>query len=130
MPWVRRSNGRFSNIVQTAPSSPITLKVHSSGILSANGAEQGVTEASPLMKFSGFIDLSEMEDGDKVVIRQYVRVVEGGGYKLYDETEYVGRRKDSLLYITPKVLTFGTKITFQQTEGILKNFEYSFVKED
>lgn len=95
----------------------LTLKEHATGTLIADGFEQTITEAVHLMKISGYIDFSNMEVGDEVVIRQYMRVKEDGPYKKYGEQIYVDVQDPPLLYITTK--KSGKKVYYRFDDNTL-----------
>lgn len=108
----------------------ITLKRRSEGTVKANGSEQTLAKENSLLKLSGYIDLSNIENGDEVVVRQHMKVRPSGEYKQYAEVTYVGVQENPLIYITTKVLGYGGKITLQQTGGTLKSFDYEFISEE
>jgi hypothetical protein len=123
MDWIRHT------AISVSAGGP-SLKKHSSGSIVADGTEQVVAETSSLMKLSGYIDLSNMGAGDRVVIRQYMRLSEGGAYRKYAEDNYAEAQDPPLVYITTKVLVSGSRVTIQQTAGSFKSFDYSFAKEE
>ena len=106
------------------------LKPIKSGNLLANGLEQTLLEFEGVAKIIGYVDLSGMEAGDTVIIRQYMKIVEGGDYKKYAEQPIVGSQPEPLVYITPKETDVAILITLQQTTGTLKRFPHNFMKED
>lgn len=121
-PWIRHT----SPTVETG----LTLKRRVEGTINANSSEQTLAQVNSLLKLSGYIDLSNMEDGDEVIIKQRMRVKPGGNYKQYAKETYVGVQENPLIYITTKVLGYGGKITLQQTGGSLKSFDYEFISEE
>jgi len=106
----------------------LTLKPHAEGKVSANATEKSITEANSIITLSGIIDLSPMEAGDEVLIRQYMKTHKGGDYKQYAQQTFQGAPISPLVYITPKTIRYGGKITIQQTQGPPKEFEYFFVR--
>lgn len=108
----------------------LELKKQAEGTLNADGSEQSIVKINSLMKLSGYIDLSEMETGDEVVIKQYMRIKSGGAYKKYAQENYSGVQEKPLIYITTKVLGHGGQVTLQQTLGTNKSFEYEFISEE
>jgi hypothetical protein len=97
------------------------------GVLTADGSEQVVMEISEPARVSGYINLANMDAGDTVVIKQYVKLTEE--YKRYASETYTGVQENPILYITPKELASAIKVTIQQTSGAYKTFEYLFIKE-
>jgi hypothetical protein len=98
------------------------------GTLVADGSEQVVMEISEAARVSGYISLANMEAGDTVIIMQYVRLL-NGEYKRYASETYTGVQENPIVYITPKELASGMKVTLQQTSGTYKTFDYLFIKE-
>jgi len=98
------------------------------GTLVADGSEQVVMEISGSVRVSGYISLANMEAGDTVVIRQYIRLL-NGEYKQYASETYTGAQENPIVYITPKELASAIKVTLQQTSGTYKTFDYLFIKE-
>ena len=107
----------------------IRLKPYKSGTLKANGTEQTVVEYSGLGKIIGYIDLQNMQAGDTVVIRMYVKLKSDGNYKKYDEGTYTGVQSKPVIYIRPKESHYGVKVTLQQTAGVMREFDYNFLEE-
>ena len=102
-----------------------------SGSLLADGAEQTVLEFSEVGRVMGYIDLWNMQEGDQVIIRQYMRVVEGGEYRLYAQEIYANVQAVPVVYVTPKETDFGIAITLQQTSAPVsfKSFDYNLLGE-
>jgi hypothetical protein len=105
------------------------LQPQSSGLITADGSEQTLLLFSGLGRISGNIDLSNMQAGDTVRIRQYLQVVAGGAWRRYWMETYSGVQTDPLVYITPKESDFNVRVTLEQTAGVLRTFEYNFIKE-
>lgn len=106
----------------------MSLEKHAAGTLTANGTEQMVTEIIEPSRFSGYISLAKMETGDTIVIRQYVRLL-NGAYERYASETYSGVQDNPVLYFTPKEIASALRITLQQTAGTFKTFDYLFLKE-
>jgi hypothetical protein len=102
------------------------------GTLTADGTEQNVVldeiTGNPTRYLEGYIDLSNMESGDAVVIREYMKIKSDGGYVKYAEETYSGVQSIPLLYIITKPGRYGIKITLQQTSGTYRNFPYQFFR--
>jgi len=99
------------------------------GTLIANGTEQTLIEYLGVARISGYMDLQNMESGDTIIIRYYVKFSENGEWKKYNEEQFSGVQSYPVLYFVPRESYMGIKITLQQTEGIFKSFEYNFLKE-
>jgi hypothetical protein len=98
------------------------------GTLVTDGSEQVVMEVSGSVRVSGYISLANMEAGDTVVIRQYMKLL-NGEYKRYASETYTGVQENPIVYIMPKELASAIKVTLQQTSGTYKTFDYLFIKE-
>jgi hypothetical protein len=109
--------------------SPIILKIIGQGTITTNGTEQVVIEyTGSISSISGYIDLSNMVDGDSVTINAYVKIKETGDYVLYRPETYSNKQTEPALYVMPRLSGYAFKVTIQQTQGSYKNFDYLFVK--
>jgi len=106
------------------------LKAIKSGNLHADGAEQVLLEFVGVATVSGYVDLSEMQAGDTVIIRQYIMLTMGKEYQKYAQESYVGAQEQPMIYITPKKSDNALKVTLQQATGLFKNFDNNFIGED
>lgn len=97
------------------------------GKITADGSEQTLVEDTLLSNLSGFVDLTQMQPGDTVTIRQYVDM--NGGYKLYADETYNDAQIQPAVYITAKTSNTKMKITLQQTAGTYREFSYEFNRE-
>jgi len=107
----------------------VPREVIAEGTLEADGTEQTVVEYTELAVVHGYIDLQNMETGDEVVIRAYVKFGPGKPYKKYAEETYSGPQSLPAQYVLPRLTVYGIKVTLQQTAGTYKSFDYVFVKE-
>jgi len=105
------------------------LKPLKSGNLAADGSEQTLLEFTEVGRIIGYVDLGNMQAGDSVVIRQYMKIVEGGNYRKYAEETYSGILVEPLLYIHPRETDVAIKVTLQQTVGVFRNFPNNFMRE-
>lgn len=94
------------------------------GNLTANGTEQTMMEVAQVEEISGYIDLSAMQAGDTIQIRQYVKV--DAEFKLYASEPYNGVQSSPALYFPKKISSAGMKITLQQTAGIYRRYPHAF----
>lgn len=107
-----------------APTTPVE------GSISANGTEQTLVESTGTLEFQldGYVDLSNMQAGDTIVIREYMKIAPGGNYIKYAEETYSGAQTIPLLHILTKPARYGLKVTLQQTGGTNRNYQYQFFK--
>jgi len=96
----------------------------------ADGTEQTLLEFEGEALVSGFVDLSEMQNGDAVIIRQYVKLWKKAEYQRYAKEEYIGIQNDPMVYLTPKRVDYAIKVTLEQTVGFFRNFDNTFIGED
>jgi len=99
------------------------------GTLTANGTEQTVAESTALCTIEGHIDLSNMQVGDSITIREYIKHKSGGTYRLYDSAEYSDVQTKPCLHVSKLPSKYGAKITLQQTSGTYRAFDYDFFRE-
>jgi len=96
------------------------------GNLDADGSEQTLVEYAGLGKVSGYVDLSEMQGGDAIEVREYGVAVVGGAYALHASEQYGGVQALSLLHISPKPSYLSVKVTLRQFAGVFRSFPNSF----
>jgi len=97
-------------------------------VLTADGTVQTLVETEGLGLYYGLVSLDKMEDGDKVVIETWCRVIEGGEWRRYKSMAYGGVQEDPLLVWIPVLCRYGFKVTLQQIAGVYKTFEYGFYR--
>jgi hypothetical protein len=108
---------------------PALISVVAKGTLTADGTEQALLEYSGrISTIAGYVDLGNMEEGDVVVIRIYVRVTEDSDFRLYRSETFEGRQVEGALYVLPRLSGLAMRVTLQQTAGTFKTFGYLFVK--
>ena len=102
-----------------------------SGTMYSDDKERPVIEVSRTEPFilDGYINLQNMKKGDRIIIRQYVKLKPDGNYILYDYEEYADEQEKPLIYITPKTAVYGILVTLQQIEGtpILYDWEFHMI---
>jgi len=106
------------------------LQTLKSGNIHADGTEQSLLEFIGISTVSGYVDLSEMTLGDTVVIRQYIKLLQGADYQKYAQETYAGIQQEPVVYITPKKSDNALKVTLQQATGLFKNYDNNFIGED
>ena len=105
------------------------LRILRKGTLVADGSEQTLIEYSGAVALiSGYVDLSNMTDGDEVAITSYVKIKEDGDYIVYRREVFTGKQPEPALYILPRPAGLAYKVTLQQTAGVYKSFDYLFIK--
>ncbi len=109
---------------------PNKLRRLSQGNLDADGSEQVLAEYVGMGKLYGTVDLHEMQVGDRVVLRQYIKLLPNSDYQKYAEESYLGIQENPVVYFLEKATDIATKITLQQTEGIFRSSEHNFMVED
>jgi len=113
------------------PPVPVALKLThlGSGTIMTDGTEQLVFRYSRVepFRFSGYINLSPMNTGDRIIIREYVKIkhVEED-FVLYKKEEYKDKQEEPMVYITPKDALFGIKVTIQQVAGVFHKYDWEF----
>ena len=106
----------------------MSFETFASGTITADGSEQTIAEIDETVRISGYISLSNMQAGDTVVIRQYMKI--NASYEKYKEESYSDSQSEPLIYVQPKEIASSTKITIQQTAGVYRDFDYEFIKEE
>jgi len=74
----------------------------------------------------GYIDLSSMQSGDTIVLREYVAIESGVTYKLYATHTYNDAQTEPLIHFTKKLGSYGYKVTAEQTAGAYRTLNYFF----
>lgn len=104
------------------------IKSLKEGTLDADGIEQILLEFTDVGRISGYVDLSEMLAGDKIVVSQYLMV--NGSYQKYASEGYEDKQDIPVVYFTSKESDKGLKITLQQTGGLFKSYDNRFILEE
>jgi hypothetical protein len=104
------------------------VSVIAEGYIYADGTEQVILDAGGGMLVTGYIDLSEMQTGDEVVLRMYVRTREGGSYGLYASKAYSDAQAEPVVCVLPRYTAYGTRLTLQQVRGTYRRFSYMFAR--
>jgi len=107
---------------------PMLLKILGKGSLTTDGTEQTLFEYIGLAMLGGYIDLSNMTDGDTVIIKTYAKIREDGEYRRYAEETFTGKQASPALYFPPRLTAYAYKVVIQQTAGTFKTFDYLFTK--
>ena len=100
------------------------------GTVPMTGAQDTVFEVTDYKNFvEAYVDLTNMQAGDSVTVREYMKIVSGGAYVLYGTETYTDAQTINLLWITPKPNNYGIKFTMQQTAGVNRTFPYAVFRE-
>jgi len=101
---------------------PTGLNTETTVIEIAGEAEEYMVE--------GYIDVSQLQSGDAITIREYI-AVDGVNYNTYITLTLSGAQQDTVLRFHTKTLlrSMKYKITITQTSGTLRTFKYGFVEE-
>ena len=105
------------------------LSEESQDTLTADGSEQDVVEITSLGQLEGFIDLANMQSGDGITIKEYIKLKSGGTYRLYDSASYSGAQSLPALHVVKLPAKYGAKVTLEQTAGTNRDYDYNFFKE-
>lgn len=93
-----------------------------------NGTEQTIFENMELGEYSGYIFLDDMQAGDTITIRVYIKDEEDEAYKLWDSSEYNNVQTKPTTRIPPLAGKVGIKITARQTAGSYREITYCWFK--
>jgi hypothetical protein len=104
------------------------IKVVREDYIYADGTEQTLLDIGQGALITGYIDLSEMQAEDTVVLRMYVKVRSDADYKLYATQTYKDAQGEPIVCILPRYTAYGTRLTLQQTSGEYKRFRYIFTQ--
>jgi len=143
----RLSTTHFDDVIgdPTTPPPPVVttvsdlikamqLAVTSLGDVTMSGTEKTVIEVlqSDLSPYDipfiieGYVDLSPMQAGDTIVLREYVAIESGVTYKLYATHTYNDAQTEPLIHFTKKLGSYGYKVTAEQTAGTYRTLNYFF----
>ena len=107
----------------------VGLQVIAKGTVLMDGSEQTILEyTGAISTIQGYIDLSNMDEEDVLVLRIYVKIRPDGDYVPYYTETFTGKQEPPALYVLPRLSGYGFKLTLQQTSGFYKNFDYIFTK--
>jgi len=118
---------RIKTLEETGGVAP-SKQVIAEGTITTDGTEQVVFEIVELINLEGYIDLSNMTEGDTIILKRYVKIKEGGSYKLHAKETYSGVQEEPLIRFPEIAGRYGIKITIQQIAGTYKSFDYQFFK--
>ena len=79
----------------------------------------------------GYIDLSNLADGESITVREYMQIKSGGSFILYAEETYSNAQSLPLLHIVTKPARYGLKVELymESAPSADRSFDYQlFVK--
>jgi len=76
----------------------------------------------------GYIDLSAMQDGDTIVVTEYISV-DGQNYRVFLQATFNGAQAQPILRFHSKMLYKNMlyKVTINQTAGTVRTIPYAFI---
>lgn len=97
--------------------------------ITMDGTEKTLFEKSDSIgQVQGYVDLTPMQGGDTIVLRQYMKVKTGGSYAKYNEDPYSGVQAVPLIHLTNKTTKTAVKMTAQQTAGANRSLDCQFFR--
>jgi len=78
----------------------------------------------------GYIDLSQLANGEEVIVREYV-AVDGANLRKFLEVGFVGPVNEPVVRFHAKTLPASAlyRVTLTQVSGTLRSFPYAFILE-
>ena len=89
-----------------------------------------ITGASDDYIVEGYMDLSALQSGDTLIVKEYISV-DGVNYHTFLTVTYNGPLTDPIIRFHAKTLLYNMKykVTVTQTAGTPRSFPYSFIQE-
>ena len=81
-----------------------------------------------IMMITGYIDLSNMQAGDTVVITEYIAIEPYGIPKRFTTGTYNDAQANPIVCCPLKVIRGAYRLTIKQTAGTPRSFKYQFFK--
>jgi hypothetical protein len=98
---------------------PTDLNVETTIIEVADQAEPNIVE--------GYIDVSELQSGDTLIVKEYINV-DGANLRLYAQNTYSGVQTEPIIRFHSKTFQEGYKVTITQTAGTPRSIKYWFLR--
>lgn len=105
---------------ETAIETSIVMDGTEKTLVEKTDDKQGILE--------GYVDLTPMQAGDTIVIRQSMKVKAAGAYAKFAEETYTNVQTIPLLYIVTKATKTAVKVTAQQTAGTNRTLDVQFYR--
>lgn len=99
--------------------------VEASGTLTADGSEQTLSTVAAPRTLICAIDLTNLADGDVVVVRAYRKVLSGGGHLMLWEEYIAGAVLDPCLLSAAMPSPHSGYFTLMQVAGTYRQFPWS-----
>ena len=100
------------------------------GTLTATGAEDTIKEIlTTINKLHCFVDLTAMQAGDTIIIRQYMTIKVAGSPIKYAEETFSDVQALPMVYVVTKPARYGIKITLEQTAGTNRDYDWETFQE-
>lgn len=117
------------NIDMKVSEAGVKLEPVAHGTLTADGTEQELAEltSEDPAKFYGWIDLDNMQVGDRVTLRTYAKDEEGN-YKVHAVENYEDAQTEPMVNVVLKVDT-AYRLMLEQTAGAYRTYGYHFFRE-
>lgn len=98
--------------------------------IAMDGAEKVLVEKTDDKQglLDGYVDLTTMNTGDTITIRQYMKVKAAGAYVKYAEETFSGAQTIPLLHVVTKTSKTSIKVTAQQTAGTNRTLDVQFYR--
>jgi len=93
-----------------------------------DGTEQIIFINEELGEFSGYVFLEDMQVGDTIIIRGYVKDHEDSVYKKTSEDTFSNVQALPAVYVKPILGKVGLKFTAQQTAGTYRTITHQWFK--
>jgi len=95
-----------------------------------DGTEKTLVEKADdkMGMLDGYVDLTPMQAGDTIVIRQSMKVKAAGAYVKYAEETYSGAQTIPLLHVVTKTAKTSIKVTAEQTAGTNRTLDVQFFR--
>ena len=109
---------------------PLRLIPVKEGSVTADGTEQTLFETTSAGVYEGWIDVSNLQSGDQVVLRLYVKPYSGSDWKKVDEVSVSGPHDKPAVPLARIAVIYGFKVTLQQTAGTYRTFSFQILREE
>lgn len=95
-----------------------------------DGTEQILIEKTDALQsfLEGYIDLTAMTVTETLVVREYLKVKNGGSYIKYAEQTYSGAQSPALLHIITKASKRSIKVTMELTAGTNRTLDNTWMR--
>lgn len=99
------------------------------GTLTADGTEQVVDTLEPGVPGFVFwyVDLSSLDDGDEVIVRERIDLDDDGTYELFTVSKYAGPQDRPMINQSSNLLTLSNvpvRVTLEQTAGTNQDYTW------